>query len=340
MRPVANLLFRLLNLVVVLAILGFLSVAKAQDGSLPEDAAHEQDTTTEPLTPAIQPLVAAPKKASRIETNSSALVLSPGDELDVTVYGASDLSGHNRVSADGNISMPLIGYVRIAGLSSSEAEAAIEAKLRLNHVVINPQVSVYVKEYSSSGISVAGEVAKPGFYSAIGPHRLFDVLQAAGGPTDKAADKVLISHRDQKDATTVHISKDSAEIAANNVDLQPGDTVVVPKAGIVYVLGEVTRPGGYVLNSTGGITVLQVVAAAGGPTHVASPGKTRLLRRSENEFQEQGIDLKKLLRGKAQDVSVRDQDILFIPSSAVKTALNASALVATVGAAAIYHVPF
>ena len=236
MRPVANLLFRLLNLVVVLAILGFLSVAKAQDGSLPEDAAHEQDTTTEPLTPAIQPLVAAPKKASRIETNSSALVLSPGDELDVTVYGASDLSGHNRVSADGNISMPLIGYVRIAGLSSSEAEAAIEAKLRLNHVVINPQVSVYVKEYSSSGISVAGEVAKPGFYSAIGPHRLFDVLQAAGGPTDKAADKVLISHRDQKDATTVHISKDSAEIAANNVDLQPGDTVVVPKAGIVYAV--------------------------------------------------------------------------------------------------------
>jgi polysaccharide export outer membrane protein len=236
--------------------------------------------------------------------------------------------------------MPLIGYVRVAGLSSSEAEGAIEAKLRQNNVVNDPQVSVYVKEYSSSGISVTGEVAKPGFYSALGPHRLFDVLQAAGGPTDKAANKVLITHRGQEDATTLYLSKDSAEIAASNVDLQPGDTVVVPKAGIVYVLGEVTRPGGYVLNSTGGITVLQVVAAAGGPTHVASAGKTRLLRRSENGFQEQGIDLKKLLRGKAHDVSVRDQDILFIPSSAVKTALNAGALVATVGSAAIYHVPF
>jgi polysaccharide export outer membrane protein len=340
MHRISNPLFRLLGVFMFLAMPGFLQVARAQNVSLQQDAAGQHDTTTEPPAPVTHPPFSATDKASRIETNSTALVLGPGDELDVTVYGATDLSGHNRVSADGNISMPLIGYVRVAGLSSSEAEGAIEAKLRQNHVVLDPQVSVYVKEYSGSGISVAGEVAKPGFYSALGPHRLFDVLQAAGGPTDKAADKVLINHRDQKDATTVHISKDPAEMAANNVDLRPGDTVVVPKAGIVYVLGEVTRPGGYVLNSTGGITVLQVVAAAGGPTHVASPGKTRLLRRSENEFQEQGINLKKLLRGKAQDVSVRDQDILFIPSSAVKTALNASALVATVGAAAIYHVPF
>jgi polysaccharide export outer membrane protein len=244
------------------------------------------------------------------------------------------------VSADGNISLPLIGYVRIAGLSSSEAEGAIEAQLRQANVVNNPHVSVYLKEYTSSGISVAGEVTKPGFYSAVGPHRLFDVLQAAGGPTDKAANKVIISHRDQKDATTLSISKNPAEMTASNVELQPGDTVVVPKAGIVYVLGEVTRPGGYVLNSTGGITVLQVVAAAGGTTHIASAGKTRLLRRAENGFQEQGIDLKKLLRGKAHDVPVLDQDILFIPGSGIKSVLNASALVGTIGSAAIYRVPF
>jgi polysaccharide export outer membrane protein len=244
------------------------------------------------------------------------------------------------VSADGNISLPLIGYVRIAGLSSSEAEGAIEAQLRQANVVNDPQVSVYVKEYTSSGISVAGEVAKPGYYSAVGPHRLFDVLQAAGGPTDKAANKVIISHRGQKDATTLSISKNPAEMTASNVELQPGDTVVVPKAGIVYVLGEVTRPGGYVLNSTGGITVLQVVAVAGGPTHVASAGKTRLLRRTENGFQEQQINVTKLLRGKAHDVSVRDEDILFIPSSRIKTAMNAGALITTVGTAAIYRVPF
>ena len=166
------------------------------------------------------------------------------------------------------------------------------------------------------------------------------MLQAAGGPTDKAANKVVISHRGQKDATTLSISKNPAEMTASNVELQPGDTVVVPRAGIVYVLGEVTRPGGYVLNSSGGISVLQVVAVAGGPTHLASAGKTRLLRHTENGFQEQQIDVTKLLRGKAHDVSLRDEDILFVPTSGVKTVLNASALVGSATTTAIYRVPF
>jgi polysaccharide biosynthesis/export protein len=340
MQRIPNLLFQLLSVLVVLAVFGFLQVGKAQNGSLPQDSAHAQDTATEPLAPSVQPLGAAPEKASRVETNSSALVLGPGDEVEVTVYGAPDLSGHSRVGAEGNISMPLIGDVRIAGLSDSEAEGAIEAKLRQGNVLKDPQVSVYVKDYGSSGISVAGEVAKPGFYSVLGPHRLFDVLQAAGGTTDKAANEVVISHRGQQNATTLSISKNPAEMAASNVDLKPGDTVVVPRAGIVYVLGEVTRPGGYVLNSTGGVTVLQVVAVAGGPTHVASPGKTRLLRRTGNGFQEQPINLKKLLRGKAHDVSVQNNDILFIPSSAIKEALNSGALLAAASTAAIYHVPF
>ena len=340
MQRIPNLLFRPLSLVVMLAIFGLIQVSVAQNSGPVQDAAHQGDLTTEPSRIVPGPPAGSSEQKTTPPANSSALVIGPGDDLEITVYGAPDLSGHSHVSADGNISMPLIGYVRVARLSSSEAEAAIEGQLRQNKILNDPQVSVYVKEYSRGGISVAGEVAKPGVYPALGPHRLFDVLQAAGGPTDKAASEAVISHRDQKDATTVHISKDPVEMAASNVDLQPGDTVVVPRAGIVYVLGEVTRPGGYVLNSTGGITVLQVVAAAGGPTHVASAGKTRLLRRTENGFQEQGVDLKKLLRGKAHDVSVRDQDILFIPSSGVKTALNASALVAVGATAAIYRVPF
>jgi polysaccharide export outer membrane protein len=339
MQRILNLLFRLSSFLVVLALFAFLHLAAAQSSETPQhpsevDPAQQTDSVREPFAPG------ASEKPSRMETNSSSLVLGPGDEADVTVYGAPDLSGHTRVGADGNISMPLIGYVRVAGLSSSEAEAAIEGQLRQASVLNDPRVSVFVKEYTSSGISVAGEVAKPGFYSALGPHRLFDVLQAAGGPTDRAASKVVISHRDQTDSTTFAISKDPAEMAVSNVVLQPGDTVVVPRAGIVYVLGEVTRPGGYVMNSTGGITVMQIVAVAGGPTHLASAGKTRLLRRTANGFQEQRIDLKKLLRGQAQDVSVRDEDILFIPLSGLKSALNASALVGTASSAAIYRVPF
>jgi polysaccharide export outer membrane protein len=334
MQRIPNFLSHLSNRVVVLLIVGLLQVALAQDSSPVQNATPQSDATTEPSRMATQ----SPAGSSEL-AKSSALVIGPGDEVEVTVYGAPDLSVHTRVSAEGNISMPLIDYIRIAGLSSSEAESVIEAKLRENNFVNDPHVSLYVKEYTSSGISVAGEVAKPGFYSALGPHRLFDVLQAAGGPTDKAANMVTISHRDQKDTTTVHISKDPAEMATSNVELEPGDTVVVPKAGIVYVLGEVTRPGGYVLNSTGGITVLQVVAVAAGPTRMASPGKTRLLRRTENGFQEQKINLKKLLRGKTHDVSVQNEDILFIPGSALKEAMNASTLLGIAAGAAIYKVP-
>ena len=303
-----------------------------------ENAAPQQNTTNGPQTPPVQSS-AKPEAASPIATNASALLLGPGDEVEITVYGAPDLSGHTRINDTGNVSLPLIGSVRIAGLSTSEAEAAIEAQLRQNNIVNDPQVSIFAKDYTNSGISVAGEVAKPGFYSAVGPHRLFDVLQAAGGTTDRAANKVTISHRDQQDSTTVPISKDPTQMAASNVDLQPGDTVVVPRAGIVYVLGEINRPGGYVLNSTGGLTVLQVVAAAGGPTHLAAYGKTTLLHRTASGFQEQKIDLKKLLRGRVQDVSVQSDDILFVPTSGVKSVLNASALVAAAGTAAIYHAP-
>jgi polysaccharide biosynthesis/export protein len=328
-----------LFLIIFLDILGLLQIASAQNNS-PQNPLQKDDTAPPPSITAIPPSNDNSGQQASTPSATAGLVIGPGDELDIAVYGAPDLSGHTRVSANGSISIPLIGYVRLAGLSSSEAEAAIEAQLREKSIVNDPQVSVYVKEYGSSGISVAGEVAKPGFYSALGPHRLFDVLQAAGGPTDKAANKVIISHRGQKDVSTVYLSKDPAEMAASNVDLQPGDTVVVPRAGIVYVLGEVTKPGGYVMNATGGVTVLQLVAVAGGTTHVASAGKTRLLRKTDTGFQEQQIDLKKLLRGRIHDVAVRDEDILYVPSSGVKTALNASALVAVAASTAIYRVPF
>ena len=332
--------FSRLLLIILLGTLGLLPIASAQDqNSSPQPPAQTDVRTPEPSivpTPANENSEQKPPSPSV----ASGLVIGPGDDLDVTVYGAPDLSGHLRVSANGNVSLPLIGYVRVAGLSSTEAEASIEAQLREKNVVNDPQVTVYVKEYGSSGVSIAGEVVKPGFYSILGPHRLFDVLQAAGGPNEKASNRVVISHRGQKDVITVTLSKDPAEMAASNIELQPGDTVVVPRAGIVYVLGEVTRPGGYVMNSTGGITVLQVVAVAGGTTHVASAGKTRLLRKTESGFREQQIDLKKLLRGQIHDVAVRDEDILFVPTSGLKSALNASALVAVAASTAIYRVPF
>jgi len=207
-------------------------------------------------------------------------------------------------------------------------------------VVNDPHVSVYVKEYTSGGISVAGEVSKPGVYSAIGPHRLLDILQAAGGLTEKAASRATISHRGDENSIAVELSADPKLMANSNVELLPGDTVVVGKAGIVYVLGEVGKPGGYVLNSSGGVTVLRVVAAAGGPTHAASVGGTKMLRRTSNGLQELPVPLKDLLHAKGADIPVQADDIIYVPSSRLKGFMNAGALLTTMGTAAIYKVPF
>ncbi|MGE5207643.1 MAG: polysaccharide biosynthesis/export family protein [Chlamydiota bacterium] len=270
---------------------------------------------------------------------TSALLIGPGDEVEVTVYGAPDLSEHTRVGSDGDISLPLVGHIRIAGLSSDQAQRAISDQLQEKHIVKDPQVSVFVKEYTNSEISVAGEVAKPGVFSVLGPHRLLDVLEAAGGLTDKASDTITISHRGTDQLSTEHLSNDPAQMARANIELQPGDTVVVPKAGIVYVLGEVNRPGGYALNSNGGVTLLQVLAAAGGTTQLASLSGTKMVRRTPSGLKEIPVPMKDLLHARAADFSMQPGDIVYVPSSRVKSALNAGALVSSAGAAAVYRIP-
>lgn len=339
MLRILNFLSHRSHLLVVLGVAVLFQVTSAQNNAATKDATHKQDVTKEPAGIDSRPLGTSSGEKNPPQAQSSALVLGSGDEMEITVYGAPDLSEHTRVSAEGNISMPLIGYIRVAGLTSSEAEGAIEAQLRQNNILNDPQVSVYVKEYTSSGVSVAGEVTKPGFYSALGPHRLFDLIQAAGGLTEKAANRAVISRRGSEKPITVELPKDPAEMALSNVEILPGDTLVVPTAPIVYVLGEVNKPGGYILNSVNGVTLLRVVAAAGGPTHAASVGGTKMVRSTPTGLQELQVPLKKILHAKAPDMPVQADDIIYVPSSRIKAVLNAGALATSLGTVALYRIP-
>ena len=272
------------------------------------------------------------------QADTSALVIGPGDDVEIAVYGAPDLNVHARVTSDGNVSLPLTGYVRVQGLTSSEAEAAIEAQLRQGNILNDPHVSVFVKEYASSSVTVAGEVVKPGSYSTLGPHRLFDIIQAAGGLNEKAANRAVVTHRGSDSSNTLELSKDPAQMAQSNVEVRPGDTIVVPAAPIVYVLGEVGKPGGYVLGSgMNGVTVLRVVAAAGGPSRDASVGKTKMLRKTPHGLEQVPVPLKKILNAKAPDVPLEADDIIFIPNSHLKQVLSTTAL--TAGTIALYRIP-
>src|SRR5439155_12819057 len=136
--------------------------------------------------------------------------VSPGDDLDISVFGLPELTQHLRVSNSGEVSLPLIGKLHLAGLSSDEAQAAIEKRLADGNFVNNPQVSVYVKEYTTEGITLSGEVNRPGIYSALVGHRLLDLIQAAGGFTPKAGKTITISHRsDPKHPTVISLAADA-----------------------------------------------------------------------------------------------------------------------------------
>ena len=281
----------------------------------------------------------APTQSPAKDVEKQNLRIGPGDELEVTIFSASDLSAHGRVDNDGDIFIPLLGSTHVAGLTSTEAAQAIATNLQQKNILNHPQVAVFVKEYTAGQISVVGEVNKPGVYSAVGAHRLLDILQMAGGLTDKAGNSITISHRGTTDPTTIDFPKDPVAMANNNIELQPGDTVIVPKAGIVYVLGEVYRPGGYASNSSAGFTVLQVMAAAGGPTHLASEGKTTMMRRNADGLQEIPVPLGKMLRGKQADIAVQPNDILYVPSSKIKSVLSLGEIVALTSQAAVYRIP-
>ena len=254
------------------------------------------------------------------------LLIGPGDEGDLSVYGVPELGQHVRVTETGEIDLPLVGKVMIAGMTAEEAQAAIEKKLVDGGFVNNPHVTLAIKEYTSEGITVLGEVARPGTYSALSARRLYDAFMAAGGLTPRAGTTVAISHRNSGEAAqTVTLSNDPAKSAASNVELKPGDTVVVSRAGVVYVVGEVGRPGEFVIENPDSMTVMRVIAMAAGPTRMASLTHAKMLRRTPAGLQNTELNLKNIIEAKAPDMPLQAEDILFIPPSKSKAAAERGA---------------
>jgi polysaccharide export outer membrane protein len=294
--------------------------------------------------PAATPANSVPQNNLPDSTNqdSHRLSIGPGDELDVSVYGAPDLTQHVRVGTSGNIYLPLIGTVHVAGLASDEAEALVEQKLADGSFVTKPHVTIYVKEYTTEAVSITGEVNKPGAYPALETRRLYDAFMEAGGLTQTAGRSVTIAHDGQTRPDVVLLSSDPVKSAQANVPIQPGDAISVSKAPIVYVIGEVTKPGGYVLGdaqdgdvASPQLTVIRVIALASGPIRGAALNKSKIIRRTANGIQELPIPLKKIMAGKSPDLPLQAEDILYIPGG--RSTLPAGTILGLLASAAIYR---
>jgi polysaccharide export outer membrane protein len=272
---------------------------------------------------------------------SATIKIGPGDLLEITVFDVPEMTQQVRVGADGKAELQLIGTTALAGLTAQEAGERIAHELRDQKFLLQPQVNVMVKEFASQGVSVMGEVQHPGVYQVLGPRSLLDVISMAGGLTNVADTRVTVKRRSgTENKLTVKLRTDDPDTSlSNNVQVYPGDLVLVPRAGIVYVMGNVNRPGGFVMQDSGKITLLQALAQAGGTSKNASLSKAVLLRKSARGYISHKLDVGRIERGQGEDLELGTNDILFIPSNGFKNALSGTQNIATsIGSAAIYAV--
>lgn len=250
------------------------------------------------------------------------IAIGPGDMLSVQVFDTPELSMDTvRVSQNGQVSLPVLGTVDVAGLNTDQAARRIESVLRTRGIMVDPHVIVSVVDYATQGATLLGEVRSPGVYPTFGGRRLLDVIALAGGILPSAGKIVTIAHRSNpQHPVDIPLVQNAQSLGSQqNPIILPGDTIVVAKAGIIYILGDVVKAGGYLIDNNEHVSLMQVLTLAGGWQKDAALSKARLIREVPEGHKELMLDLKQVVNGKQADVSVEDGDILYIPASLGKT---------------------
>jgi polysaccharide export outer membrane protein len=274
--------------------------------------------------------------AQSASTNS--LLISPGDELHISILDMPEMEQTPRVTDAGDVPVQGIGNVRVANMTPSEAATTIHDKLVGAHYLNHPQVSVVVDQYATQEVTLIGEVKTPGAYPIATPRPILDVI-ALGGGLNEAADRnvVVERHGDKDHPVHYNLNNDADQAIKEQVMVDPGDTVVVARAGIVYVLGDVNRPGGYTMdNNESKMTLLQALSYAGGVAKTAKMGHARLLRKADNS--ETQVSLGDIQKGKKPDFAMAPGDILYVPFSYAKNLVisSSSGIAGAAGTAAVY----
>jgi polysaccharide export outer membrane protein len=250
--------------------------------------------------------------------------IGPGDFLEIAEYHTPEFRSMVRVSSDGTVTLPLIGDLKLAGMDDETAARAIEAALVAKGMLLHPLVSVLVTGYAGQDVSVLGEVTHPGVYPYTVHHRLLDLLSAASGLSANAGRLVNVFHQgDPKTAHAVVLDPSGTDTSSDhNPELSPGDTVQVSRAGLVYVVGDVIRPGGFAVDPVQGLTVVQALSLAWGPSQNAAVGKVLLIREQKGGRTMIALNVRRMLHGQDPDQPVQDRDIIYVPDSVAKNLLN------------------
>lgn len=301
---------------------------------------------------------AAQQPAQTAARPDSGYVLGPDDQIVIRAIDVPEISDKPiLIGTNGNITLPLIGRVKAGGLTVEQLETELNTRLR--EYVRDPQVAVTVAESRSHPVSVFGAVAKPGVVQLQGRKTLYEVLSIAGGPSDTAGSSLTVTRRRENgdiplpNATVDPTGQFSVaelnvqEILAGknpaaNIEIKPNDVISVSEASssMIYVVGDVKRAGAFALGGRQ-LSVLNALSLAGGLERTAKPAKARIVRNvpGEPRQQEIAVNIKEILAGKAEDIGMRPQDVLVVPSSGTKTFATwfLPATVSAAASAAIYH---
>jgi polysaccharide export outer membrane protein len=268
----------------------------------------------------------------------STYLLGPDDHLEISGPELTELANKPvRVDGDGDIEVPLGGRIHVSGLTAQQTEQ--ELNKVLSTYIRHPQVVVSVAEVRSQPVSILGAVNTPGVHQVQGHKTLLEMLSLAGGIRPDAGYSVRITRqlewgciplpKAEVDASgrfsvaELNLKKImEAKDPGENIQIFPHDVISVPKAEMVYVIGEVRRSGGFVLGEHQSLSVLQALSLAEGLNSTADTRHAKILRlkRDADQREEMAVDVKDVLNGKKPDVPLRGDDILFIPGSTGKKA--------------------
>lgn len=232
------------------------------------------------------------------------------DVVRITVYDHPDLTTIARVSGDGLITLPLIGGVKVSGLSTSQISQKL-TDLFADGYIVDPHVSVFVEEFKSRKTTIMGQVNKPGIYALSGNTTFLELLSKAGGLTREAGDKAIIKRKivlpvKQESIITIDLKKLLEEgDTSSDVRLMDNDNVYVTKAGVFYITGEVRKPDAYKCEE--GVTVIKAATMAGGFTDKASHGRIKIIRKVQGK--------EKIIEKADMDEPVLPDDIIVVPES-------------------------
>jgi polysaccharide biosynthesis/export protein len=264
-------------------------------------------------------------------------VLGPGDQFLLEIQELEELNGKtHRIDNDGTVTLPLVGRVQAAGLTLPQFESDLDKKL-LNQLR-EPHITVTVTETLSQPVTVLGQVNAPGIHQIRGSRSLAEVLSLAGGLKPDAGYRVTVTRKAEFGTLPLHDARvdsvnkvSTGEVSVNdiiearnpadNIQILPYDVITVPRSKIVYVMGEVRKPGGFTLDQRNSVSVLQVLAMAEGLTPSASKQKTIIMRQEPgmDRRSEIHLDLAKVMNGKDVTVMLQADDILFVPNSIAHT---------------------